>query len=44
MSDKKGESKNDKKEEKDSIDKGPIKDKHVNQYGSSDDDSKKRRA
>ncbi|WP_290475317.1 MULTISPECIES: hypothetical protein [unclassified Leeuwenhoekiella] len=44
MSDKKTETKNDQKEEKDSIDKGPIKDEHVNQYGSTDDDSKKRRA
>lgn len=35
MSDKK-ESRNDKKEEKDSIDKGPQKDKHVNQYGEKD--------
>lgn len=29
-------SRNDKKEKKDSIDKGPQKDKHVNQYGAID--------
>lgn len=28
---------NDKKEEKDSIDKGPQKDKHINQYGTKDE-------
>ncbi|MEC7784395.1 hypothetical protein [Leeuwenhoekiella palythoae] len=41
MSDK---SKNDKKEDKKDIDKGPIKDDHKNQYGSTKDRKKKRRA
>lgn len=36
------ESKNDKKEDKQSIDKGPLKDKHVNQYGEKDKDKKRR--
>ena len=31
-------SKNDKKENNDDIDKGALKDKHVNQYGEKDDD------
>lgn len=43
MSDKKNESKNDKKENKKDIDKGPLKDKHVNQYGEKNDKSKKKR-
>ncbi|WP_262490355.1 hypothetical protein [Leeuwenhoekiella sp. MAR_2009_132] len=41
MSDK---TKNDKKEDKKSIDKGPLKDKHINQYGDQDDKKKKRKA
>ncbi|MFD2825273.1 hypothetical protein ACFSYG_02220 [Leeuwenhoekiella polynyae] len=39
----KKESKNDKKENKQDIDKGPLKDKHVNQYGEKDNESKKKR-
>ncbi len=31
-------SKNDKKEELNDIDKGALKDKHVNQYGEKDDE------
>ncbi|RXG32362.1 hypothetical protein [Leeuwenhoekiella marinoflava] len=44
MSDKNKKSKNDKKEHKDSIDKGPLKDKHTNQYGDTDDKPKRRGA
>ena len=44
MSDKNKKSKNDKKEMKDSIDKGPLKDKHTNQYGDIDDKPKRRGA
>ncbi|MGO4911037.1 hypothetical protein [Leeuwenhoekiella sp. MAR_2009_132] len=37
------ETKNDKKEKKSNIDKGPLKDKHVNQYGNQDDNKDKKR-
>ena len=43
MDSNKEKTRNDKKEEKDNIDKGPLKEEHVNQYGEKNDNSKKKR-